>query len=178
MKQQRGFTLIELIVVMAIIAILAVLILMGVGRLRSRAKIARVSAELTDISKAVTQYAQDNNYQYPADTDRDVPPGLEKYLANGTWPESIWPHGVFDWDNWTNASGQQIYQISYRLCGLSDPDSYCSDTTFPFFTRYSSIYYCISDASGGSCQPHRDYPNAPGYCINCKVKKVNWPAGY
>jgi len=169
--RKGGFSIIELLVVIAIVAILTALGFTMAYKLKGRSKISRVSEELVEISSALTQYAEDNNYKYPADTDRSVPPGLEKYLSGGKWPTSIWPHGVFDWDNWLNG-GVQVYQISYRLCNLGDPASWCSDPTyFPHFTSGSSIFYCIS----GPCLPHRDYPTAPGYCVNCTPKEINPP---
>jgi prepilin-type N-terminal cleavage/methylation domain-containing protein len=168
---KRGFTLVELIVVIAIIALLATLAVVGFGKSKQRAKLSRVTAELSSIATSVTQYASDNNYQYPPDADRAVPPGLERYLTGGVWPTSAWPEGVFDWDNWQGAGGVQVYQVSYRLCDVDDPISYCSDQVlFPNFTRYSSIFYCMQ----GPCAPHRDHLTDPGYCINCKPKEVNY----
>jgi hypothetical protein len=143
-------------------------------RARSTAKLSRVSTELTDIATSVTQYAEDHAYQYPPDASRGVPPGLEKYLAGGTWPTGGWPQGVFDWDNWLHpTNGQQVYQISYRLCDTDDPVEDCSDPVlFPNFVRNSSIFYCIS----GPCIPHHDSPDVPGYCINCTPKEQNYTA--
>ena len=171
---RRGFTLIELLITVAIVAILAYLVTVATYHLKEKSKLARVTVELTDISKAVTEYAEDNNYQYPPDASRAVPPGLEKYLAGGVWPASVWPHGVFDWDNWSPADQgvpAQIYQINYRLCDLGDPASYCSDPDlFPTFNSHSGIFYCIS----GPCIPHPDEPTAPAYCVNCTPKKRNY----
>lgn len=168
---KKAFTLIELMVVISIIAILSTLVTVSFRKSREKAKLARVSAELSSIATSVTQYAQDNNFQYPEDADRSVPPGLEKYLAGGVWPKSIWPHGVYDWDNWVDGSGNRTYQITYRLCNLGDPASYCSDASlFPGFTSQSGIYYCIQ----GNCVPHKDNPGAQGYCVNCKPKEVNY----
>ncbi len=176
MKKWRGFTLVELMIAIAIIVILATIITLYLFKQRSNSKLARVTEELTTMSTALSQYAEDNNYVYPADVDRGLPPGLEKYLAGGQWPISVWPHGVFDYDNWQRTDsganyGKQVYQISYRLCGLSDPVSYCQDPVlFPTFTQKSSIFYCIS----GPCVPHRDAPFDPGYCVNCNPKKQNY----
>ena len=168
--KRRGFTLIELLVVIALIAILAVLGVMSYTKSKQRAKLSRVSTELTEIAQAVSQYGADNNYQYPPDASRAVPPGLEKYLVGGVWPTSVYPYGQFDWENWPNG-GQQVYQISYHLCGLIDPIAYCSDPVlFPTFVRDSSIFYCIS----GPCIPHQNEPTIPGYCVNCKPKEVNY----
>lgn len=173
--KRKGFTLIEILMVLVIIIILSFLAIFSYYRAQSKSKLARVSAELTDIAKSLTLYVEDNNDNYPADTARDVPPGLEKYLAGGTWPTSAWPHGVFDWENWV-LNNQQVYQITYRLCDTGDPVDTCSDPVlFPHFTRYSGIYNCIF----GPCVPQRDHisdiPPPPGYCINCKPKEVNPP---
>lgn len=174
---KRAFTVLELLVVIALIGILAYLLTINLYKMKQKAKLARVSSELSSIATSVTQYYQDNGYVYPPDAGRGVPPGLEKYLPDGNWPTSIWPHGVFDWDNWTYAGpdatkiGQKIYQISYRLCSTTDPVEYCSDPVlFPNFTQYSAIFNCIS----GPCVPHVDHPTDPGYCVNCNPKEVNY----
>jgi prepilin-type N-terminal cleavage/methylation domain-containing protein len=176
--KKKGFTLMEVMIVVVIIIILATLVTVMWTRAKTNAKLSSTTAGLLEINTAVTQYAEDNNYQYPADVSRGVPPGLEKYLQGGVWPTSSWPHGVYDWDSWTHPGpdsallGQQIYQISYRLCGVNDPDSYCQDPVlFPHFTHYSSIYYCIS----GPCIPHPSDINAPAYCVNCAIKPQNPP---
>ena len=187
--RRRAFTILEVIISVAIIAVLALLVTLSMFRVRANSKLARVTTELDDISQSVALYAQDHNYTYPPDTNRAVPPGLTPYLANGVWPTSVWPHGVFDWDNiihhggdLSNPSdpnnaflGQQIYQISYRLCDTvnrSDDPSWCSDPIlFPHFTQYSSIYYCVA----GPCVPHEFHITDPGYCVNCKPKEVNPP---
>lgn len=167
--------MLEIMVVLVLVIILALLVSMNLFKSRQKTKLTRISAELADIAKAVTQFAEDNNYQYPADTARGLPNGLEKYLAGGVWPESIWPEGVFDWDNWTTVAGvpsPQILQVTYRLCDLDDPVSECKDPVlFPHFVRNSSIFYCLS----GPCVPHQSTPNVPGYCVNCKPKEVNPP---
>lgn len=170
--QRRAFTIIELLIVIAIMAILATLSVLYVRQARTKAKLSRVSTELSQISSALTQYAEDNNYQYPPDTSRAVPPGLERYLTGGTWPEGPWPTGVFDWENWLHpTTNEQIYQISYRLCDIGDPESACADPIlFPNFVRNSSIFYCIS----GPCIPHRDSPSVPAYCVNCNPKPQNY----
>ena len=170
--RKRGFTLSELMIVITLITILAFLATVSFLRFRQRSKLARVSVQLADVPTALTQYAEDNNYQYPADVSRSVPPGLERYLVDGVWPKSVWPEGVFDWDNWIHpTTSQQIYQITYRLCDLDDPIASCSDPVlFPNFVRHSGIFYCIS----GPCLPHISYPTVPAYCVNCIVKQINY----
>lgn len=170
MHKRRGYTIVEVTIVIVVILILATLSVIYLAKARQKAKLSRVSTELTEIATSLSQYAEDNNYQYPADTNRSVPPGLERYLQGGTWPVSQWPTGVFDWDNWT-INGAKVYQISYRLCDIDDPISACSDPVlFPNFVRNSSIFYCIS----GACVPHESSPTVPGYCVNCNPKERNY----
>jgi len=177
---RRGFTLVELLVVIAITAILAYITLFSLARAKANSRLSRTSAELTNIAAAASQYAQDNdlNYPgatlnpYPTDVDRGIPPGLEKYLAGGIWPVSSWPTGVFDWDSWPSPiDNSQVHQITYHLCGLNDPIADCSDSVlFPSFTRYSSIYYCID----GTCVAHQYHPYDPAWCVNCTVQRKNY----
>jgi prepilin-type N-terminal cleavage/methylation domain-containing protein len=174
-QPRRAFTMLELVIAVAIMVILSYFVYVNVGHLRAQSKLTRVSNELATLSQAMTLYAQDNNYQYPPDVSRGLPSGLQLYLANSAWPTSVWPYGVYDWDNWTHpVNGQQIYQMSYRLCDLNnaaiDPKRCTDPILFPNFTVYSAIYFCAQ----GPCIPHHDDINAPAYCVNCVVKKVNY----
>ena len=191
-RPKRAFTLIELIVVIAIIAILSILVILSLYRIRANAKLSQLSDELSTIAKSVNLYADDNNYHFPQQPAslRGVPLGLEKYLVGGSWPVGPWKNGEFEWDTWpytyhgtTTAVGvpaqyqpylnQNVLQISYHLCPLNSasPATDCIDPVlFPTFTQDSGIFYCID----GPCIPHQDKPEIPGYCVNCKIKPVNY----
>lgn len=189
-SRNRAFTLIELIVVIALVAILSVLVILSLYRVKQKARLSVLSDDLFTIAKSVNQYADDHNYTYPPDVPRGVLPGLEPYLAGGTWPVGPWPLGQFDWDNLTYTYhgqiapnsvpakyqpylGKQLYQINYHLCPLNDPNPTvdCVDSVlFPNFVPDSGIFYCVD----GPCVPHQDEPEIVGYCVNCKVKQVNY----
>jgi len=170
MNMRRGFTLIEVMIAITLVIILSTLSILYYQSYTENSKLSRVTTELTTLATALTQYAEDNNYAYPPDVSRGLPSGIEKYLPNQVLPTSVWPHGLFDYDAWPN-NNQQVYQISYHLCNIGDPASYCSDPVlFPTFVSDSSIFYCIS----GPCIPHQNEPNIPGYCVNCNPKKVNY----
>lgn len=161
-----AFTLMELLVVIGIIGILAIITLISVNRVRSASYLSRAKSELQTIATALQMYDLDHN-GYPADKDRDLPPGLEVYLGPGTWPKAPWPESVYDWENWT-VGGQKIYQISVRFCPeASSPPQDChfpSDSWASGFDGWSAVYYCIS----GLCRSHQTKPiNHPGYCVNC-----------
>jgi prepilin-type N-terminal cleavage/methylation domain-containing protein len=162
---RHAFTLIELLVVIAIIGILAAISVSSIKSVRSAAYLPRAKSELRTIATAVEMWRLDNDGNYPDDKNRDLPPGLEKYLGDGHWPKAPWPGSTYDWDNWT-ISSEKVYQVSIRFCPASDsppadrhfpPDSWAAG-----FTCDSAVYYCIS----GACLAHEG-SSAPGYCVNC-----------
>jgi len=64
-KFQKAFTIIELIVVIAIIAVLSGIVLSSVNQFRSKARDARRKADLVSIKKALLIYALDHNNTLP-----------------------------------------------------------------------------------------------------------------
>ncbi|MFA7302226.1 MAG: type II secretion system protein [Candidatus Paceibacterota bacterium] len=163
----HGFTLIEVLIVVAIIGILARYVLPSIKNGLDKAYVARAATELHSINESLEMYKNDHGGNFPPDADRDIPPGLEQYLAPGVWPDAAWPGSVFDWENWIDPiSGERIYQISIRFCPVNQP----AQCRFPGsdwaqdFDYFSSVYYCIS----GACRSHINKPlNHPGHCINC-----------
>ena len=168
-KQKRtiGFTLVELLVVIAIIGILSSVVLSSLGRAREAAYSVKAKKELRSIHESLEMYKDENDGNYPSDTNRDIPPGLEQYLAPGIWPDAAWPGSVFDWDNWDDPdTGEKIYQISIRFCPIGEPDEcrFPNEEWAQDFDINSSVYYCVS----GPCRAHISMPmDHPGYCVNC-----------
>jgi prepilin-type N-terminal cleavage/methylation domain-containing protein len=167
----RGFTLVELLVVISIIGILASIVFSAIGSAKKKAYTSRAKEEFHTISTALELYLNDNGGNYPPDVSRSLPPGLEKYLGPGTWPAAPWPGSVYDWDNWaptdlTYAPQSRVYQISIRFCPEGQPTQ-CKFPDEPWatsFDYYSSVYFCLS----GPCRAHSSQPvNHPAYCINC-----------
>ena len=165
---EDGFTLVELLVVISIIGILTTLVFPLVSSARKAAYYTRAKAELRNIAVAVERYSIDIG-GYPADVNRNLPPGLETYLAPGKWPEAPWPSSVYDWDNWAPGDlsyppNTQTYQISIRFCSAPGVCTFPNEPWAANFDYYSAAYYCIS----GSCRSHSSKPTThPGYCINC-----------
>jgi prepilin-type N-terminal cleavage/methylation domain-containing protein len=166
----KGFTVLELLIVIAIIAILSVLVVVQVSKAKESAYFSSAQKDLRSIRDAVELY-YNKHEEYPPDASRDAPPGLEEHLASGEWPKGAWPESVFDWENWSDPdTGEKIYQISIRFCSMDDPE----DCSFPKqewaedFQSNSSVFYCVS----GPCRPHiSEAPNYPGYCVNCEEKQ-------
>ena len=86
MRQTKGFTLVELLVVVAIIAVLASLLLPSLGRARELARQSTCMANLKSTSSAIETYKADNKSRTPR---------LEKYgdpaqTMTGTTSDELW----------------------------------------------------------------------------------------
>lgn len=62
-RNRRGFSLIELLVVMVVIAIIVAILLPTLGGARNTARAAATKAQLTELGNAAQQYITDNNRQ-------------------------------------------------------------------------------------------------------------------
>lgn len=68
LREQKGFTLLEVLLVVAIIAILAGIVIIAInpGKQLGDSRNAQRSADVTTILNAVSQYSLDNNGNFPA----------------------------------------------------------------------------------------------------------------
>ncbi|MCC5875496.1 MAG: prepilin-type N-terminal cleavage/methylation domain-containing protein [Candidatus Sumerlaeia bacterium] len=115
MKPSRhAFTLIELLIVVAIIAILAAIAVPNLLEAQTRARVSRVKADLRTIATAIESYTVDNNR----------PP------HDGFFGEPHW--------GWVNAQRQLTTPIAYMTTILRDPfqDPEFDDTTYPGHTHF------------------------------------------
>ncbi len=91
----RGFTIVELLIVIVVIAILAVIVIVAYNGVINRAYYNRSQSELASIARAV-QIFQTVNNRYPYDVSRGVPAEITPYLngSSSNWPKAPWPDSV------------------------------------------------------------------------------------
>lgn len=129
----RAFTLIELLIVVAIIAILAAIAVPNFLEAQTRSKIARASSDLRNVATALEAYAVDNNvYPYAESVLNTpwMPPGgaprvnPSNYQVGGlttpiayitSIPEDVFRHGI-------DGSPDSVAPVYYEKAGFNFVD--------------------------------------------------------
>lgn len=96
--KNRGFALVELMVVVLIISVLATLAIPAVKRLQTRAKATTIANDFRVFSAAFDTYAQESG-SWPADTAPGVmPAGMEQRLGSTSWTRQTPMGGRYNWE--------------------------------------------------------------------------------
>ena len=130
MRRNAAFTLVEIMIVVAIIALLAAIAVPSFLRARQRTQNAKFINALRVASDAISLYAIENG-GYPPDVNRGVvPPGLATYLDQSfDWTGATPIGGRWDWDfNISSVTAAvSVVQSSASLRQLRDIDAMWDD---------------------------------------------------
>jgi general secretion pathway protein G len=128
MRRNAGFTLIELMIVIAIIAILAGILIPNFVRARAQSLCTACKQNLANIGKAFEMYATDNGGEYPTSPVGVIPNYLSKIP---TCPSS----GV-DYQIGVNPPPENNYTLVCRGSGHSGVDY---PDNFPQYTARAGL---------------------------------------
>jgi prepilin-type N-terminal cleavage/methylation domain-containing protein len=188
-KSQKGFTIIELIVVIAIISLLASIVLVNVNGFMAKARDARRKSELVQMQKALIMYYADNG-SYPSTPSawwgtcsgfgtHDLS-GSNGYIPNlagaGLYMAQlpIDPRGLNSaLPSCSSASACYAYKsngISYKILALCTPENFSANDSFndPYRDNTQTGYYrswmvCSENLRTGCTTSDYNDPTCPCY---------------
>jgi prepilin-type N-terminal cleavage/methylation domain-containing protein len=124
-KEALGFTLIELMIVIAILGVLIAILLPSFQRARSQGVLTACQSNLKNIATAVELYSVDNEHKYPVSLSDIVPkyfvripscptPSIDTYSSSytsGTGPDlyTLYCNGLFHTGSGITAAGYPQY---------------------------------------------------------------------
>lgn len=151
-KRQTGFTLVELLVVIAIIALLIALLLPAVQQARESARSTNCRNSLKQIGLALHNYDS---------AHRTLPPGSTSVIDYGVWNSNPSQYHLHGWASLIlpNLDQASIYnQINYEISAL-DPRNYAAAS------QRVAAYRCASFSGGDYSQEPLYVKLSPTYAI-------------
>lgn len=108
LSQEQGFTLLELLVTVAIVGTLSAIAIPTFSNYRDKARVSKVASELRSFESAFYVYYADHK-EWPEDSHRTVPDGMEDLINQSHWDRETALGGYYNYEG----------PESYGYAGLS-----------------------------------------------------------
>lgn len=163
MNKNNGFTLVEMMVVMAIIALLATITFSGVQAMRGRADNVVCTSNLRSMGQAVHNYAGEHEGRFPGPVWYNVSHTYRRLSSYAPLSMHIGPY--LGMPEWGDMVPQQDYVLVQALCPTHrrlNPDS--------------AAYYSRHSDAGNSPFGGENRSEGPGYSTYGSLTMMNAPA--
>jgi len=147
--RSRGFTFVELLIVVIVLSLLSLLGLLKYNDLRNSARAAAVAGDIRVITVGALNYQADHQDWPPEAAAGATPAGMEPFLPGFSF---IKPEYTLDWDNF-GGSGTDFFvgiTITSDDPGLLRKLRGTLGTQYPFFSIGNSLTYIIVGTDGAS----------------------------
>lgn len=150
---RRGYTIIELLMVMIVIGILAGLAVLRYIDLRQHAEVASIVSDLNNVRLGAYNYWADKNAFPPDAAAGLMPSGMQPYMRNGFQFDH--PNYTLDWENFQGAggtsgsSGMQVgIVVTTSSSHLLNLLVRRTGGSLPFFASGSSVTFIVVGPDG------------------------------
>ncbi|WP_017430285.1 pilin [Vreelandella jeotgali] len=166
-KFQRGFTLIELMIVVAIIGVLASIAIPQYQNYTARAQVAEGISLTAPLKSALSEFVALTG-DMPKDTDEledefeDLTSGM-----SGKYVDEVTPHGVFDSSYRGSTRKRSLFRLTFKDSGIN-PD--LQEKSMIMFGRFADDgktieWFCESASNDDASIPDKYFP---GSCRTAK----------
>lgn len=131
----KGFTLIELMIVIAIIAILAVVLIPNIMRAREASRLTACKSNIRNLLNCLEMYSNDYNGNYPG--------GPDTQITNAGNP----------YDNTNNPVGAATFRANYVDKFVRCPKTKSTNYLIKIVTTNRCYIYCPSAPRGPNLEP-------------------------
>jgi prepilin-type N-terminal cleavage/methylation domain-containing protein len=104
-RSEKGFTLVELVIVMAVIALILAVVIPNLRGMQQEGQLTKAEGELQTLKTAVTSYWRNNSNAYPADIQKSLTtasPPIITALLNDPWKTDA--SGTYGYTTGTDAT--------------------------------------------------------------------------
>ncbi len=146
---RRGFTLVELLIVVVVLVVLAGVAVLKYIDLRATAQTAAVAGDIRSVTVAVFNFYAEYEAWPEESGPGQVPSGLGKFLPGGLNEDLTRPDYTLDYEN-IKLEGTPLIGVSVSTTNLKLQNKLLSTfaTKSPFFLNGSKITYLIAGPGG------------------------------
>lgn len=144
----RGFSLIEMMIVIVVLGILAAVATLKVQDLRNNARIAGIMSDLENVRLSAYNYWADHDAFPPEAGAGAMPAGLDKYMTGGFRFDNL--EYTLDWENFQGSGGgmQVGVLVTSSNAKLMSMLAHRASGGLPYFVAGSTVAFIIVGPDG------------------------------